>query len=487
MTLGTFSTATYRLNKAWETIHFHPDASFMKKFAKNTVESIHSIENLHRGLDAAFASFKRQCQTTTVFKRLPWNGDVHEVKMKFAVAFVIGDTEQHDKFCCRFQSRSMGTICVCRHCNCPTKDLVNPSAQQQTQLWTPKSYEVPECYPGGKQKEYWKNLSHHNVKNAFHSLDFGANIHNTHFASPGESLHMMQLGNAKRAVESFARSVSSMPPTEKGNNPPKKGNQKEAFTQFSTLALNYGHSLSHQSDRHFPRLRFTSEILNSCKKNGKDHPGMILCTVVALLSKKGKSILKDLALMDCKKMNQFVKGFEFILFVDTFLQRCELKVENVPKVNRLMEKFMRVYTQTFKRGGNGSCLIKNHLFFHLQKCIEMFGPPAGWDSAHCEGHHKKDMKSPSINTQRNAHTVIGQTCSCKMEMMTLKRAMTLVGCPIISSTPTVKTTAGSKCHLQFDNNGMPTMTWVTKCNANKPLLPQQVTDCCCRTFIPNSN
>ena len=60
MTLGTFSTATRRLNKAWETIHFHPDASFMKTFAKNTVEPIHSIENLHRGLDAAFASFKRQ-------------------------------------------------------------------------------------------------------------------------------------------------------------------------------------------------------------------------------------------------------------------------------------------------------------------------------------------------------------------------------------------------------------------------------------------
>ena len=203
---------------------------------------------------------------------------------------------------------------------------------------------------------------------------------------------------------------------------------------------------------------------------------MILCTVVALLSKKGKSILKDKALLDPPKINQFVKGFEFILFIDTFLQRCELKVENVPKVNRLMEKFMRVYTQTFKRGGNGSCLIKNHLFFHLQKCIEMFGPPAGWDSAHCEGHHKKYIKSPSINTQRNAPTVIEQTCSCKMEMMTLKRAMILVGGPIISSTPTVKTTAGSKYHLQCDNKGMATMTWVSKCNANKPLLPQQLID-----------
>ena len=126
--------------------------------------------------------------------------------------------------------------------------------------------------------------------------------------------------------------------------------------------------------------------------------------------------------------------------------------------------------------GNGSCLIKNHLFFHLQKCIDMFGPPAGWDSAHPEGHHKKDIKSPSINTQRNAPTFIEQTSSRKIKMMTLTRAMTLVGCPIISSTPTAKTTAGSKHHLQCDDSGMATMTWVTKCNANKPLLPQQLID-----------
>ena len=34
MTLGIFSTATRRLNEAWETIYFHPDASFMKKIGR---------------------------------------------------------------------------------------------------------------------------------------------------------------------------------------------------------------------------------------------------------------------------------------------------------------------------------------------------------------------------------------------------------------------------------------------------------------------
>ena len=113
----------------------------------------------------------------------------------------------------------------------------------------------------------------------------------------------MQLGTAKRAVESFARTVSTQPKNHggrRGDNP-TRGNRAKAFAEFSKVAVDCGHSLSHQSDRCFPRLRFTSEILNSTKKNGTDHPGIILCTTLALLSKKGKKILNKMALIDCQK------------------------------------------------------------------------------------------------------------------------------------------------------------------------------------------
>ena len=117
--------------------------------------------------------------------------------MKFAVAFVVGDTEQHDKFCCRCQSRSMRTAFICRHCNCPAMDLDNTSVQSQTQLWTPDSFDLPLDFDGN-EKQHWQSLSHHNVSNSFYRLDFGSNHHNIHFATPGESLHMLQLGGAKR-------------------------------------------------------------------------------------------------------------------------------------------------------------------------------------------------------------------------------------------------------------------------------------------------
>ena len=220
--------------------------------------------------------------------------------------------------------------------------------------------------------------------------------------------------------------VSSLPQNnvgQRGDNP-TRGNRARAFAEFSKVAVDYGYSLSHQSDRCFPRLRFTSEILNSTKKNGKDYPGIILCTTLALLSKKGEKIMNDLALIDNQKINQFVKGFELILLINSFLQKCELHVENVTKINDFVITFMDTYKKTFKRGGNGTCLIKNHLFFHLQKHIKMFGPPSGWDSCFPEEHHKTEIKAPSFLTQRNASFLVKQTCWQKMEHQALKRAMT---------------------------------------------------------------
>ena len=43
--------------------------------------------------------------------------------------------------------------------------------------------------------------------------------------------------------------------------------------------------------------------------------------------------------------------------------------------------------------GMGNCTIKNRLYFHLPQYIEMWGPPAGWDSATNESHHKNQRTS----------------------------------------------------------------------------------------------
>eukprot|EP00957_Ditylum_brightwellii_P206790 15350008-Ditylum_brightwellii.AAC.1 len=69
-------------------------------------------------------------------------------------------------------------------------------------------------------------MSHHSIRNAFHHLNFGCNMHNMHLTTPGEFLHMHQLGAAKRAVESTA-----------------------TVNSIGYLAQHYGALLLRQSDR----------------------------------------------------------------------------------------------------------------------------------------------------------------------------------------------------------------------------------------------
>ena len=136
----------------------------------------------------------------------------------------------------------MGAERAHRHCNCQTVDLTNSSVQPQTTLLTPNSRQVPhQCKTS--EASHWRSFSHHNAWNASHSLNFGPNCRNTCFATPGESLNMLQLGTAKQAVKSFAQMVSSLPQNNVGQRGccPAHGNRAKAFANFSKVAVDCGH------------------------------------------------------------------------------------------------------------------------------------------------------------------------------------------------------------------------------------------------------
>ena len=105
MTLGIFSTRARKQPEAWETLCFHPDNSFMssKQFRKTPSASLaakHNIINLHSGLCVALASLKMAIDGNGLLcHNFPWAGKKWSVQMKFSIAFVIGDTELHDKLC----------------------------------------------------------------------------------------------------------------------------------------------------------------------------------------------------------------------------------------------------------------------------------------------------------------------------------------------------------------------------------------------------
>jgi hypothetical protein len=100
--IWAFSTnkAARTKKEAWVTICCHPDDNAEASLHKASTTSFQKFQNLHRGLDAAFAEFR----DTTSNGGLQWDnltcgGSVHRVNFKLALAFVVGDTEMHDKLC----------------------------------------------------------------------------------------------------------------------------------------------------------------------------------------------------------------------------------------------------------------------------------------------------------------------------------------------------------------------------------------------------
>ena len=139
------------------------------------------------------------------------------------------------------------------------------------------------------------------------------------------------------------------------------------------------------------------------------------------MSTLGNSLLKDKALALQTKIDDQIRTLELILFMEEFLKHFQLKKSKLDRLPKMIAYYISHINENCKRNGMGTKLVKNHLYFHLPKYIEYWGPPTGWDSSFSESHHKTEVKAPSKNTQQNAHTLIEQTMRRVQEKKLLER------------------------------------------------------------------
>ena len=264
ITLGIFDTETRRKAEAWTTILLYPDDNAEASVQKGT-KTIHKMQNLHNSISVAFQELKELMESK---RSIPWrlkygeNGKEWDVLLKFAFAYVIGDTEMHDKLCGRYGPRTKGVKSVCRHCTSKTDELIKGGEIFEGNcLYTPEMLDA-EKYSA----EYFKSISHHPIRNAFHELDFGANRFNIHLASPGELLHMVQKGACTRSIEGFVEMWTN-PNVAQDDVTAVENNHKSAILldQLDHLGKVYGGYLSRQSDRDRPRTKFRSSLFKNCK------------------------------------------------------------------------------------------------------------------------------------------------------------------------------------------------------------------------------
>jgi hypothetical protein len=101
ITLGIFNTETRRKPDAWTTILLYPDDNSEISVQKGT-KSIHKLQNLHNCISVAFRELKELNKSgKSIAWRLRYDGKDWDVSLRFAFAYVIGDTEMHDKLCGR--------------------------------------------------------------------------------------------------------------------------------------------------------------------------------------------------------------------------------------------------------------------------------------------------------------------------------------------------------------------------------------------------
>ena len=163
--------------------------------------------------------------------------------------------------------------------------------------------------------------SHHPINNIFHEIEFWGNKFNIHLATPGECLHICKLGLAKCVVESFKYFVMES----FSNSDSQKEKRIEALISMGKIAQGYGASIIHNSDRNFPRTKYTTPILTPTKKEGNDYAGILICIIVSLLSRKGSSELISKSCILQESIEDLISTLELIIGTEEFLKHGQMK------------------------------------------------------------------------------------------------------------------------------------------------------------------
>ena len=110
--------------------------------------------------------------------------------------------------------------------------------------------------------------------------------------------------------------------------------------------------------------------------------------------------------------------------MEQFLNNGSMKLKHVELFPQIIANFLNeININCYRAKAMSQRLIKNHLYFHLQDYVKLWGTPAGWDSSPCEGHHKTEIKAPSKSTQCNKSTFIAQTGGHQIEYRLRDRAV----------------------------------------------------------------
>ncbi|CAJ1945718.1 unnamed protein product [Cylindrotheca closterium] len=405
LTLGILDTDTRNKEQAHTTFFYYPDPTVELAHHKKKATAHDKMVNLQNSLAVALADITKWTNSDQGLRwKLKYNGEEFQVNMKFSVAFLIGDTDMHDKLCGKTGgSQTHGMKSHCRHCNCATKDLVSPKEKHTWILFDPSKVD-PTL--DGHTAEYFSSISHSIVNNAFDPICFGQAGNKPNAGEEEQGADTDDADPSLAAKAKFKRWV------------------KKTLESLDIIGHQYGACLGRQSERKKPRTKFNNSLFDKTKKCGHEQAGVCLCLYLAMISDQGRFIMLLERTMYPTFYKDQVGAFELVLTMEQWLKkkkylaRHALNPEGLGKVFDYYTDWIR--ETTFQKG-MGALLIKNHLMLHVPLYMLHWGPPRGWDSGPSEWAHKTEQKQPAQRTQRRQHSFVKQLTArySKMRLIAL--------------------------------------------------------------------
>ena len=353
-----------------------------------------AAQDLHAMLDALLESYRKYQ------KGITWNlryGGKHQlVEFIPFVMFIKGDTQEHDKHCGSYTSRTQHVAQLCRYCCCPTNETAST-----TTTYPRKSQPMVQALVQARDLAGLKALSQQCIDNAWYKVRFGLhNDYGIHGACPLEVLHWLQLGKYGYVREMLFAQL---------------GKDSALANEFNALARTLGKLFKRQSDRDLPRLDFSKGVKKG-KLMAHEMSGLMVVLAACLRCYKGRHMLLNEARGRQKdnfdtlaKIKDWLMLLETLLQWEAWMKEPEMSVTDVNLAKVKIRELMDMEKAVGKRDKNmGFNLFKFHASVHACDDMLYFGVPSNVNTQSDESHHKIS-KTAAIHTQRRVKTFNQQT------------------------------------------------------------------------------
>ena len=311
------------------------------------------------------------------------------VNLRIPVAFIIADTQGADKLCGRYLNYGDKIQRLHRSCKCRPNDATDTQNKCE---WVDHD-EMMKIIERGDKEELALYSQQHIPNHAFMHIDFGANRHGVFGATPNDVLHGIKLGIIQYILEIFLQD-----------------DMNNASTVFFDKALK--DTLPHLKqggNRQFPRLYFPNGISSLANTTADECLGILFISYLLCVTTQGRNALSHCDKMSVARINNFVKIFERILILHTWMSNSDnfWKLDDIRSkkraskcIEKLIDDICEQFTRTSNQGWN---ISKLHELMHMTYLINQFGSPMNYDSGPCERMHQDVAKKPGRKAQKR-HT-----------------------------------------------------------------------------------